>query len=128
MAGEVADVRDEVDSRVAPPDFVERLSEFVGTRVGARAVYGDPVERDGITVIPVARSVWGFGGGSGEGDGQTGSGGGGGGAVKPIGYIEVRDGRAEFKPLRTGAPAPLIAAAAGIAALAVFKFGVRPRS
>jgi uncharacterized spore protein YtfJ len=82
-------------------------------------------------VIPVARATWGFGGGSGEGDGQTGSGGGGGGAVRPIGYIEVRDGSAEFKPLRTGPPSALVAAAAlagGLALARGIRFGVRPRT
>ena len=76
-----------------------------------KAVFGEPIERDGITVIPVARVRWGFGGGAGSapiavGSGpgvegsmaptaangmQPGSGQGGGGAVTtdPIGWLEI---------------------------------------
>jgi hypothetical protein len=119
MAGEPATVRGEVAAEAEAPSFVERLGEWVGGRVTAAAVFGAPVEREGVTVIPVARAAWGFGGGTGEGEGQTGSGGGGGGAVRPIGYIEVRDGSAEFKPLRTGPPTALVAAAAIAGGLAL---------
>jgi uncharacterized spore protein YtfJ len=47
--------------------FVERIAERVGAKANVRAVFGDPIERDGITVIPVARIRWGFGGGAGRG-------------------------------------------------------------
>jgi uncharacterized spore protein YtfJ len=47
--------------------FVERMAERVGGKASVRAVFGDPIERDGITVIPVARVRWGFGGGAGSG-------------------------------------------------------------
>ena len=64
-------------------------------------VFGDPVEREGITVIPVAKARFGFGGGGGAGgrEGEEGSGGGGGGGalVNPVGYIELHDGAARFK-------------------------------
>jgi uncharacterized spore protein YtfJ len=80
--------------------LLEGLAERVGLSFQARAVFGEPVERPGVTVIPVAKSRWGFGGGTGgEGESQ-GSGGGGGGFVSPVGYIEVRDGEAEFMRLR----------------------------
>jgi uncharacterized spore protein YtfJ len=58
-------------------DFVQRLAERVDATAGASAVSGDPVERDGVTVIPVARATWGFGGGSGGEAGREGAGGGG---------------------------------------------------
>lgn len=125
MAGEVDRVKAEVVDRATAPDFVERLGDRVAGGVSAAAVFGEPVEREGVTVIPVARSAFGFGGGSGEGAGegevagQTGSGGGGGGVVRPIGFIEVRGTGAEFKPLRSGPPIPAIAAAAAIATLAL---------
>jgi uncharacterized spore protein YtfJ len=52
-----------------------------------------------VTVIPVARVRWGFGGGSGSGRDGTGEGSGGGGGViaSPVGYLEVKDGRAKFR-------------------------------
>ena len=43
--------------------FVERLAELVQVHANAKQVYGDPIERNGATIIPVARVQWGFGGG-----------------------------------------------------------------
>ena len=106
------EVRAQVRAR-AQADFLERLAQRVGAAAQASAVFGAPVERDGLTVIPVAKATWGFGGGSGEKAGERGMGGGGGTAVAPIGYIEVRDAGAEFKPIR----APRLAAVAGAAAM-----------
>lgn len=85
--------------------FVERLASRIGMHASAAAVFGDPVERDGVTVIPVAKVRWGFGAGSGRGldegsDGEEelgeGSGGGGGVMASPVGYIELQDGQATF--------------------------------
>jgi hypothetical protein len=36
-------------------DVVHRLAEKLGVHASAGAVFGQPVERDGITVIPVAK-------------------------------------------------------------------------
>jgi uncharacterized spore protein YtfJ len=46
--------------------LLERLAGHVGGKAGAKAVFGDPVERDGVTVIPVARVRWGVGAGGGQ--------------------------------------------------------------
>ncbi len=43
--------------------FVERIAAVIQTSANARQIFGDPVERDGATIIPVARVQWGFGGG-----------------------------------------------------------------
>ena len=68
-----------------------------------RRVYGEPVERNGRTIIPVAHigSGFGFGAGSGGEPGKEGEGGGGGGKVngKPIGYIEITNDGSHFKPV-----------------------------
>lgn len=66
--------------------------------------YGDPIELDGVTVIPVARVTGGAAGGGGEGEDTDGSGGGGFGTgfglnVNPIGVYEVRGDHLEWKPL-----------------------------
>jgi uncharacterized spore protein YtfJ len=97
--------------------FVETLAERIGTRFGSTAVFGEPVEAEGVTVIPVARATWGFGGGTGtrpEAEGE-GEGGGGGGSTSPVGFIELRDGKASFRPIVDPRPFAL-AAAAGLAA------------
>jgi uncharacterized spore protein YtfJ len=79
--------------------FVERIADIIQLHANAKQVYGEAVERDGTTIIPVARVQWGFGGG-GLGRGPAERGGGGGGArATAIGYIELRDGKAEFRPI-----------------------------
>ena len=86
--------------------FLERLAEKVGLNVKASLVFAEPVERDGVTVIPVAKVRWGFGGGAGAGQGSereagagSGAGGGGGVMASPIGYIELANGQSRFRPL-----------------------------
>ena len=98
-------------------EFVERLLKKTGAGFRASAVFGKPVERGGLTVIPVARARWGFGGGSRGEDGQQ-TGGGGGGVISPIGYIEVRKTGAEFKPIRDPRRLALALAAVGLAGAA----------
>lgn len=77
------------------------LAERIGSRAGVSAVFGEPVEKDGRTVITVAQSMWGSGAGSGmsEEDG-FGSGGGGGAVSRPVGYIELTGQGAVFVPLQ----------------------------
>ena len=106
--------------RAAADERLSKLAERVGASVSAKAVFGEPVERDGVTVIPVARVRYGFGAGSGrggnrrrgreaggDGEEQYGTGGGGGVQAAPIGYIELRGGRARFT--RIADPARAIA-------------------
>lgn len=76
--------------------------------VHVRRAFGEPVERDGVTLVPVAR-VWGgtgFGGGDGtieeigEDAARSGSGGGGGlgVGVTPVGVYVVKDGVVRWEP------------------------------
>jgi uncharacterized spore protein YtfJ len=93
-------VKAELTEAAEALDWMGRLGERVGVGARASAVFGEPVERDGVTVIPVAKSSWGFGGGSGGEAANQGSGGGGGGIVSPVGFIEVRNGSARFVATR----------------------------
>jgi uncharacterized spore protein YtfJ len=79
--------------------FVERLADRMGARGGVATVFGEPVERDEVTVIPVARAAWGFGGGSGSASAGGGEGGGGGTIAWPVGYIELRGAETSFRPI-----------------------------
>lgn len=64
-----------------------------------RRVYGDPIEKDGVTVIPAANVRGGGGGGSGESEGGKGSGGGFGVSASPAGAYVIRaDGRVMWRP------------------------------
>jgi uncharacterized spore protein YtfJ len=98
----------------AEQTFVERLAKRVGENFGAATLFGEPVERGEVTVIPVARAAWGFGGGSGP-EAAGGAGGGGGGASWPVGYIELRGSETRFRPIFDLRPL-ILAAASGLAA------------
>lgn len=121
--------------------FVERMAERVGGKASVRAVFGEPIERDGLTIIPVARVRWGFGGGAGrgpiavgpgtgegtserlidEGISGAGSGGGGGVAADPVGYLEIGPDGATFKPIISPMPSPGFMLAAGATAALVLR-------
>ena len=59
--------------------------------ITVKRVYGEPYERNGVTVIPAATVMGGGGGGEGDqGDGQTGSGGGFGLRARPVGAYVIR--------------------------------------
>jgi uncharacterized spore protein YtfJ len=63
--------------------------------LGVKRVFGEAVEKDGITVIPVA-TVGGAGGGGGDHNGD----GGGGFALtgRPVGAYVIKDGQVQFEP------------------------------
>ncbi|TXS45420.1 hypothetical protein EAO75_21440, partial [Streptomyces sp. uw30] len=52
----------------ASATLLERLADKLGGRASeaVAAVYGEPVTVDGVTVIPVAKVSFGFGGGAGR--------------------------------------------------------------
>lgn len=63
--------------------------------VNVRRIYGDPIEQDGVTVVPAAVV---FGGTGGGGDSE-GNGGGGFGLVgRPAGAYVIRGGEVTWKP------------------------------
>ena len=117
--------------------FVERMAERVGGKASVRSVFGDPIERDGFTIIPVARVRWGFGGGGGTapvavGPGREGgspfseaaapstgpgpsmgTGGGGGVTADPVGYLEIGPDGATFVSIVSPRPSPGFMLAAG---------------
>ena len=104
-------------------ELLESIGQVVGRRAHVSVVFGEPVERAGLTVIPVAKVRFGFGAGGGSGSraGEKGSGrgGGGGAAVRPTGYIEVRDGSAEYKRISTPTDLLALVLAGSIAALTI---------
>jgi uncharacterized spore protein YtfJ len=65
-----------------------------------KRVFGEPYEKDGVTIIPAARVLGGAGGGSGEdpqGQGR-GSGSGFGITARPVGAFVIRDGELSWRP------------------------------
>jgi uncharacterized spore protein YtfJ len=110
------------DGSALVDDLLQRIGQTVGDGAKVSTVFGEPVEREGITVIPVAKARFGFGGGGGagarEGDEGSGGGGGGGAFVSPVGYIELRGGTAQFRRISTPVDLLALVAAASVAALA----------
>jgi uncharacterized spore protein YtfJ len=106
--------------------LLERLAELVGAKATVQAVYGDPIRQGEVTVVPVARVRWGFGGGGGHSEATatgaaSGSGGGGGAAADPIGYLELADGAATFRPIRDPNPSPALVLAVGLTVAIVIR-------
>ena len=77
-------------------DAIEKAKDVITIR----QVYGEPFERDGLTVIPAARVSGGAGGGGGEGAEGTGKGQGGGFGVqaRPVGAFVIKDGDVHWRP------------------------------
>lgn len=99
--------------------LLDRLAERLGAKASVQAVFGEPITKGGVTVVPVARVRWGFGGGGGSADGGTngpasGSGGGGGVVADPIGYLEIGPGGATFRPILQPYPSPAFVLVAAI--------------
>src|SRR5215472_9932851 len=74
-----------------------------------RRVFGEPIERDGLVLVPVAAVAGGGGAGSGEGrpsEGSpagTGEGGGFGGTARPVGVYVIDHGQVRWDPRSTSA-------------------------
>jgi uncharacterized spore protein YtfJ len=67
--------------------------------VTVHRVYGDPIERDGVMIIPAAAVMGGVGFGGGEdGNGAHGAGGGSGINARPVGVYKIVDGKVTWEP------------------------------
>ncbi len=76
------------------------LDKVVGT-MNTRTVVGDPIEIQGVTLVPLINITFGFGAGGGEGSNEQqgagkGTGGGGGARMNVVGVLVVRDGDVRF--------------------------------
>lgn len=79
-----------------------KVNELISTAkdtITVKRVYGDPYEKDGLTIIPAAVVGGGAGGGSGHDEkGQEGEGGGFGVSGRPAGVYVVKDGAVAWRP------------------------------
>lgn len=137
MVTMIDDAKDIARAAAAEPidKILDRLGERIGARATVRAVFGEPVVRGAVTIIPVARIRWGYGGGSGTGplrseatNGETmgsGSGAGGGVMTDPMGYVEVQPDSATYVPLSSPYLNPLVILATGISISLVLRALVR---
>ena len=94
---------------------VDELLQGARDAIAARRAYGEPVESDGVIVVPAA-SV--FGGGGGGSDARENGGGGFGLAARPVGAWVIRDGEVEWRP---AIDLTLLVAIASLASLVALK-------
>ena len=95
-------IREAESANVGFTHVVEQLAKTIGGHSHADTIFGAPVTRDGVTVIPVARVIGGFGAattGAAPAEAKSGVGGGGGFMVTPVGMIEIRPEGARFRKL-----------------------------
>jgi len=131
FTGAAADAASKAERAASGPQdaFLEKLAERVGGKASIKAVFGEPISRNGKTIVPVAKIRWGFGGGTGTGPSSqaadapvgTGTGAGGGVTAEPIGYLEIGDDGAAFKPIAAAYPSPVFLLAAGFAGSLVIR-------
>lgn len=78
---------------------VDQLIATARETMSVRRVYGEPFEKDGVTVIASARVSGGAGGGGGQDQqGQEGEGGGFGVQARPAGAYVIKDGQVRWMP------------------------------
>lgn len=78
---------------------VQQMLEGARDALTVRRVFGEPYEREGVTVIPAARVQGGAGGGRGDApDGDSGSGGGFGLSARPAGVFVLSGDRVRWEP------------------------------
>lgn len=91
------------------PAVFQAISEKLEKSAHVKAVFGDPVEAHGKTVIPVAKISYGFGGGSGsniakndssKSENNSGGGGGGGIRTQAVGVVEISSEGTRFVALQ----------------------------
>lgn len=97
---------------------IEELFTKARNSVEAKMVFAEPIERNGLTVIPAARVAAGGGGGNGrDRHGQEGEGGGLGLTARPVGAYVIEDGKLRWEPAVDVNRLAAIAGAITVAAL-----------
>ena len=78
---------------MAVHELMRDVEQTVASSASVKNIFGEPIQHNGRTVIPVARVAYGFGGGGGSGKLPEGEGGGAGVGVValPVGVVEISD-------------------------------------
>ncbi len=97
--------------------------------ITVRRVYGEPYEKDGVTLIPAASVRGGGGAGEGEGGGSAPAGAGGGFGVmaRPVGAFVIRGDDVSWIPAADTTRVIIVGEAVGIVALLVIRSILRAR-
>ncbi len=79
---------------------LDQIMDRAKDTISVRRVFGEPVERDGLTLIPAALVMGGAGGGQGPGaGGELGEGGGLGMLGRPVGAFVIKNGELSWRPV-----------------------------
>jgi uncharacterized spore protein YtfJ len=77
----------------------QEIMSRVSDAMQVRRVFGEPYQKNGVTIIPVAAVRGGWGGGGGQGENQeTGWGGGGGLTARPVGAFVITGDQVTWRP------------------------------
>ena len=106
------------DAGRGPLAIIERARDVLTVR----RVFGEPVERDGITVIPAANVR---GGGGGGGDVQGNGGGGFGVSASPAGAYVIKNGTVRWEPALDLNRTIFMGQVVGIVALLVIRSAIK---
>ena len=74
---------------------VDEMIRGTQDSMSVKRIYGEPIERDGLTIIPAAKVT---GGGGGGGDAENNAGGGFGVRARPVGVYVIKDGDVRWEP------------------------------
>ncbi len=102
---------------------IDEILEGAREAMSVRRVYGEPIESEGVTLVPVAKVR---GGGGGGGDDTNNGGAGFGLAASPVGAYVIKDGEVSWEPAID--PGRIVLGwqiVAGLAALAAFRLARR---
>ncbi|HEX6656046.1 MAG TPA: sporulation protein [Candidatus Limnocylindria bacterium] len=104
---------------------VTEMLEGAREAMTVKRVYGEPIEREGLTIVPAANVR---GGGGGGGDAENNGGGGFGLTASPVGVYVVKDGNVNWEPAVDVNRISVMGIAAGIVALLVLRSVVKTLS
>ena len=112
---------------------VQDITSQARDALTVKRVFGEPYEKDGLTIIPAARVQGAVGGGSGEDPQGQGKGSGGGFSVtaRPVGAFIIRNGELTWRPAvdvtRIAIGGQLVAIVALLTARAIYKAWVKAK-
>jgi uncharacterized spore protein YtfJ len=107
---------------------VQRTIEQAKDALTVRRVFGDPVEKDGVTVIPAAKVQGGAGGGGGSGPEGEGKGSGFGLAARPAGVYVIKGDEVDWRPAVDPNKVVIGAAIVAAAALLLARTAIKVRA
>ncbi len=107
---------------------LEELMAGARESLTVKRVYGEPYEKNGVTLIPAAAVRGGVGGGEGEGAAGEGGGGGGYGVIaRPVGAYQIKGDEVTWIPAADTTRVIIFSEVVAIVALLVFRSILKAR-